>query len=161
MKIELEREPPRKGAIYALSPLEKQAVSEFLEENEAKGWIRRSESEYAMPVFCVGKKDAGARMVIDYRPINNVCKIEPDPIPIMHTLPDELGKAKWFTTLDLRAGYNNIRIRPGDEKYAAFRTHKGTYEPLVMQFGMMNSPAVFQRAMNELLSEMIGQGVVV
>ena len=54
-----------------------------------------------MPVFFVGKKDAGARMVIDYRPVNSVCKPDPYPIPIMHTLPDELGRAKWFTTLDL------------------------------------------------------------
>ena len=110
MKIELEQEPPKKSAIYALSPLEKKAVDEFIKENTKKGWIKESTSEYAMPMFFVGKKDAGARMVIDYRPINSVCKVDPYPIPIMHTLPDELGKAKWFTTLDLRSGYNNIRI---------------------------------------------------
>ena len=97
-----------------------------------------------MPVFFVGKKDGGARMVIDYRPINQICEVDQFPIPIMHILPDNLKEAKWFTTLDLRSGYNNIRIHPGDEYKAAFATNEGIYKPLVMQFGMMNSPAVFQ-----------------
>ena len=115
----------------------------------------------ASPVFFVGKKDAGARMVIDYRKVNEICEPDPFPIPIMHTLPDELKKARYFTTLDLRAGYNNLRIREGDEKKAAFRTHSGVYQPLVMQFGMMNAPAVFQRAINGTFDDMLRRGVLI
>ena len=112
MKIEFvpRQEPLKKKAIYPLTPVEKDAVKEFIQDNLGKGWIRRSESEYAMPVFFVGKKDAGARMVIDYRLINAVCKVDQYPIPIMYTLPDELGNVKWFTTLDLQTGYNNLQI---------------------------------------------------
>ena len=82
-------------------------------------------------------------MVIDYREINKICEPDPFPIPIMYTLPDYLKNAKRFTTLDMRAGYNNIRIKPGDEWKAAFRTHLGVYKLLVIQFRMMNSLTVF------------------
>ena len=163
MKIDFveNAELPTLRAVYALLPAERQAVDEFIKENLAKGWITRDNSRIASPVFFVGKKDAGARMVIDYRPINKITKPDPFPIPIMHTLPDGLATAKIFTTLDLRSGYNNLRIRPGDEWKAAFRTHQGVFTPKVMQFGMMNSPAVFQRAMNELFADMIDKGVLV
>ena len=62
----------------------------------------------------------------------------------MKRLTDETEKANLFTTLDLRGGYNNIRVKHGDEWKAAFRTFKGEYEPRVMQFGQVNAPAVFQ-----------------
>ena len=100
-------------------------------------------------------------MVVDYRGVNKVCEPDPFPIPLMHTLPDELKRAKYFATLDMRAGYNNLRIRPEDEAKAGFRTHSGVYIPRVMQFGMMNSPAVFQRAMNELFEDLNHHGVLV
>jgi hypothetical protein len=117
MAIEFEEGKllPIKQPIYPLTPLEHEAVEEFIKENLAKGWITMEPSTIASPVFFVGKKDAGARMVIDYRSVNKICKPDPFPIPLMHTLPDELKRAKYFTTLDLRAGYNNIRIRPRDE----------------------------------------------
>ena len=166
MTIDFEEGKPLPGRqpIYPLSPQEQQAVEEFLEENLEKGWIRRArkgEDVIASPVFFVGKKDGGARMVIDYRGVNKLCKPDPFPIPIMHTLPDELKRAKYFTTLDMRAGYNNLRIRPGDEAKAGFRTHTGVFIPRVMQFGMMNSPAVFQRAMNQLFEDLNHQGVLI
>lgn len=166
MTIEFEEGKPLPGKqpIYPLSPEEKEAVEEFLRENLEKGWIRqehKGEFVIASPVFFVGKKDGGARMVIDYRAVNKICKPDPFPIPLMHTLPDELKRAKYFTTLDMRAGYNNIRIRPEDEAKAGFRTHQGVYIPRVMQFGMMNSPAVFQRAMNQIFDDMIGRGILI
>ena len=155
--------PPGYRPVYALSPQEKEAVEEFIKENLEKGWIRREDKgEYviASPIFFTGGKSK-ARLVIDYREVNKLCKADPFPIPLMHTLPDELKNAKYFTTLDLRSGYNNIRIRPEDEAKAGFRTHQGVYIPRVMQFGMMNSPAVFQRAMNEIFDDMIRQGVLI
>ena len=160
---------PKPGPVYSLSPQERQAVEEFIDENLEKGWIRavgndlppEQKSSVASPVFFVGKKDAGARLVIDYREINKICRPDPYPIPLLHALPDNLATATWFTTLDLRSGYNNIRIHPGHEKFAAFRTHKGVYQPLVMQFGMMNSPAVFQRAMNQLFEDLLQEGVLI
>ena len=74
------------------------------------------------------------------------------------TLQVGVGKRKVFTKLDLRWGYNNIRIKEGDEWKAAFTTHIGAYEPTVMYFGLTNSPATFQAMMNDLFRDLINQG---
>ena len=83
------------------------------------------------------------------------------PMPGMKRLPDELKGANLFTTLDLRGGYNNIWIKAGDEWKAAFRTFEGEYEPRVMMFGQVNAPAVFQRAIDQLLKDLLGKTVLV
>jgi hypothetical protein len=66
----------------------------------------------------------------------------------------------YFTKLDVRWGYNNVRIREGDEWKAAFRMNRGLFEPLVMYFGLTNSPATFQTMMNEIFQDLITEGVV-
>jgi len=71
---------------------------------------------------------------------------------------DGVGSKKVFTKLDLRWGYNNVRIKEGDEWKAAFTTHIGAYEPTIMYFGLTNSPAIFQTMMNDLFHDMINQG---
>ena len=88
-------------------------------------------------------------MVTDYRDINDRTVPDQYPIPIMSVLPERLHGTKYFFTLDMRSGYNNLRIKEGDEWKAAFRVGDAVYKPLVMMFGMKNSPAVFQRFMNE------------
>jgi Reverse transcriptase (RNA-dependent DNA polymerase) len=95
-------------------------------------------------VFYTGKKDGGRHLVIDYRQLNLITIPDLYPIPTMKRLTDEIEKANLFTTLDLRGGYNNIRVRKGDEWKAAFRTFEGEYKSRVMQFGQVNAPAVFQ-----------------
>ncbi|KDR72003.1 hypothetical protein GALMADRAFT_24724, partial [Galerina marginata CBS 339.88] len=72
-----------------------------------------------------------------------------------------LRGARYFTKFDIRWGYNNIRIKEGDEWKAAFITNRGLFEPLVMFFGLTNSPATFQTMMNELFSGLITRGVVI
>jgi len=69
----------------------------------------------------------------------------------------KLTGAKYFTNLDLRWGYNNVRIREGDEQYAAFKTIRGLFEPIVMFFGLCNSPATFQRMMDTHFKDMIDE----
>jgi len=72
-----------------------------------------------------------------------------------------MGNKRVFTKIDLRWGYNNVRIKEGDEWKVAFTTHMGLFEPVVMFFGMTNSPATFQAMMNEFLRDMINEGKVV
>ena len=73
----------------------------------------------------------------------------------------QLRSARYFTKLDVRWGLNNVRMRPGDEWKAAFRTNRGLFKPLVMFFGLTNSPATFQTMMNDIFCDLIMEGVVV
>ena len=139
---------------YAMSPKERGALLEYLEENLAKGYIKKSESPAASPVFFIKKKDGSLRLVVDYRKLNAITIKDRFPLPLTQSLLDRLAEAYWFTALDLRWGYNNIRIRKGDQYKAAFVTEEGLYEPEVMGFGLCNAPATFQREMQRIFQDM-------
>jgi len=83
------------------------------------------------------------------------------PLPLISELVSQLCGARYFTKLDVRWGFNNVRIKPRDEWKAAFRTNRGLFEPLVMFFGMTNSPATFQTMMNDIFRTLIAEGIVV
>ena len=106
------------------------------------------------PVFFVPKKDGKKRMVQDYCYLNEHTVKNNYPLPLISQLVDKLKGAKLFTKMDLRWGYNNICIKEGDEWKAAFVCFGGAYEPLVMYFGLCNSPATFQTMMNEIFVDM-------
>ena len=80
------------------------------------------------------------------------------PLPLILELLDKLKGAKYFTKIDLQAGYNNVRIRNGDQWKAAFKTSRGLFEPTVLFFGMCNSPATFQKMMDEIFVDQIREG---
>jgi len=142
---------PRKGKVYPLSREEKGEVHEFIQEQLRKGYIRPSKSPQTAPVFFVGKKDGKKRMVQDYRYLNEWTIKNNYPLPLISDVLENIGTKKVFTKMDLRWGYNNVRIKEGDEWKAAFTTPEGSFEPTVMFFGLTNSPATFQAMMNELL----------
>ena len=102
----------------------------------------------ASPFFFVSKKDPGLRSCQDYRYLNEHTIKNAYPLPLISELLDKLKGAYRFTKLDMWWGYNNIRIREGDQWKAAFKTNKGLYEPTLMFFGMCNSPATFQSMMD-------------
>jgi len=83
------------------------------------------------------------------------------PLPLISELVTQLRRAKYFTKLDVRWEFNNVRIKPGDEWKVAFRTNRGLFEPLVMFFGMTNSPTTFQTMMNDIFRTLIAEGIVV
>jgi len=111
-------------------------------------------------VFFVGKKDRGKHMVIDYRRLNKQAVKNNYLLPLITDLVDSIGNKRVFTKMDLQWGYNNVRIKEGDEWKAAFTIHVGSYEPVVMFFGMTNSPVTFQGMMNKILRDMINEGKV-
>jgi hypothetical protein len=135
-------------------------MNEFINENEKSGRIRVSKSPMASPFFFVQKKDGSLRPVQDYRKLNLMTVKNRYPLPLISEIVDELKDARIFTKLDVRWGYNNVRIKEGDEWKAAFRCKRGLYEPLVMFFGLTNSPATFQTMMNTLLKDLILAGHV-
>ena len=146
--------------IYPLSMDEQKQLDEFLEEHLQTGRIRESKSPMASPFFFVKKKDGKLRPVQDYRKLNDLTIKNKYPLPLITELIDSLQNAKYFTKLDVRWGYNNVRIKEGDEFKAAFRTNRGLFEPLVMFFGLTNSPATFQTMMNDIFHIEIKQGHV-
>ncbi|KAF8662072.1 hypothetical protein AX16_001215 [Volvariella volvacea WC 439] len=152
---------PRDCKIYPLPPLHQIELDAFLTENLRKGYIRPSQSPMAFPFFFIGKKDRGLRPCQDYRKLNEGTIKNRYPLPLISELVDKLKGAKYFTKLDLRWGYNNVRIKEGDEWKAAFKTNKGLFEPTVLFFGLCNAPATFQQMMNDILKDMIDEGILV
>ncbi|KAI5117186.1 hypothetical protein M0805_006079 [Coniferiporia weirii] len=140
---------PKDCKLYPLSPKEQLTLDQFLEENLCKGYIRPSKSPMASPFFFVGKKDNELRACQDYRALNEGTIKNAYPLPLISELMDKLKGAKYFTKLDLQSGYNNIRIKNGDQWKAAFKTPRGLFEPTIMFFGLCNSPATFQAFMDD------------
>jgi len=147
--------------VYPLSRNEREEIQQFIQDHLQKGYIRPSKSPQTSPVFFVGKKNGGKRMVMDYRRLNKQMVKNNYPLPLITNLVDSMGNKKLFTKMDLRWGYNNVHIKKGDEWKAAFTTHVGLFKPVVMFFEMTNSPATFQGMMNEIMRDLINEGKVV
>jgi len=150
----------RKGKVYLLSREEREEVREFVKEQLRKGYIRLSKSLQMAPVFFVGKKDGKKRMVQDYRYLNEWMVKNNYPLPLILDVLENIGTRKVFTKMDLRWGYNNVRIKERDEWKAAFTMPEGSFKPTVMFFGLTNLPVIFQAMMNKLLRDLINIGKV-
>jgi len=107
----------------------------------------------------VEKKDGRKHMV--YHRLNKQTVKNNYPLPLITDLVDSIGNKKLFTKMDLRWGYNNVCIKEGDEWKAAFTTYVGSFELVVMFFGMTNSLAIFQGMMNEIMGDLINEGKMV
>ena len=150
----------RKGKVYPLSREEREEVREFVKEQLRTGYIWPSKSPQTVLVFFVGKKDGKKRMVQDYRYLNEWTIKNNYLLPLILDVLENIGMKKLFTKMNLRWGYNNVRIKEGNEWKAAFMAPEGSFEPTVMFFGLTNSPATFQAMMNELLRDLINTGKV-
>jgi len=144
-----------------MNPTQSEEADKYISENLAKGFIRPSKSPAAYPVLFQRKKDGSLRFCVDYRKLNEVTVKDSYPLPLYNLFFEEIRGSNYFTKLDLKAAYNLVLIRKGDEYKTAFRTRRGQYEYLVMPFGLTNAPAVFQRFINFVLNDFINKFVVV
>ena len=162
-RIDLDDEEmaPIHRPLYKLSPAEldevKAQVDYLLEQKK----IKPSDSPWGAPILFVPKKDGGLRMCVDYRWINKVTVKNRYPLPLPEELMDRVGKAKFFTKIDLRSGYWQFPVRPKDTAKTAFRTRYGHFEFLVAPFGLTNCPAQFQTLVQDILSDFLDVFVVV
>ena len=153
--------PPAK-APYRMSMVEMDKVKETLDDLEAHGFIQPSTSPFSAPVLLVKKSDGSMRMCVDYRDLNKITIKNKYPLPRIEDLFDRVHGAKWFSKLDLRSGYHQIRIHPDDVHKTAFTTRYGHYEYLVLPFGLTNAPATFMHLMQyHVLKPYIDKFVIV
>ena len=138
--------------VYPLTVKEKEALRKWLDEELRKGYITKSKSPYASPFFFIQKKDGKLRPVQDYRKLNQYTIRDTYPLPLIPDLIQQIEDTWVFTKFDIRWGYNNIRIKEGDQWKAAFKTCFRTFQPEVMYFRMSNSPPTFQTFMNMALA---------
>ena len=152
MKIPTGTHPPIQQRPYR-TPLNSrkiidQAVSDMLET----GIIERSRSSWAFPVVIVEKKDGSSRFCVDYRKLNKITKPIAQPIPLIDDIINRLSGAKYFTSLDLKSGYWQVKMADIDKDKTAFTCHKGLFNFKVMPFGLSQAPAIFTELMNVVLS---------
>ncbi|CEL62327.1 hypothetical protein RSOLAG1IB_10380 [Rhizoctonia solani AG-1 IB] len=161
IEIELTEEGPLNSPLYSMTDAESVTLKQWLEDELKAGKIRPSKSPISSPVMFVPKKDGSRRLVVDYRKLNNRSKKNVYPLPRPDDLMSKLRGAKLFTKLDLRWGYNNVRVKEGDEWKTAFRTKYGLFETLVMPFGLSGAPGAFQAMMNEIFQDLLDVSVII
>lgn len=152
---------PPAQAPYRPSVEAEEAIQQTLEYLYSHNFARDSTSEYAAPVLLVKKSDGTWRFCVDYRKINKITKEAKYPLPRIDDCLDRLGKAKYFSKIDLRSGYWQMKIAEDDIEKTAFRTQYGHHEWLVMPFGLQGAPSCFQRMMNHYLRKYLGKFVLV
>jgi len=162
MSIKLEKDSkPKMGPIYKLSRKELDEMKRQIEDALRNGFIRPSISPWGSPVLFTPKKDGGLRMCIDYRALNKQTIKNQVPLPRIDEVWDQVGGAKYFSSIDLRSGYHQIRLRDSDIEKTAFRTRYGQYEYLVTPFGLTGAPGCFQTLMNIIFRPHLDKFVLV
>jgi len=151
MKIDTADATPKRHPVRRTPFAARQEIAKQLRDMQEQHVITPSDSPWASPVVLVRKKDGSLRFCIDYRSLNSVTKTDTFLLPRIDDLLDQLGNAKYFSTLDLAAGYWQVQMHPNSREKTAFITHQGLYEFAVMPFGLKNAPAVFQRLMQKVL----------
>ncbi|GKA32479.1 putative reverse transcriptase domain-containing protein [Tanacetum coccineum] len=146
---------------YRLAPSELEELSVQLKELQDKGFIQQSSSPWGAPVLFVKKKDGSFRMCIDYRELNKLTVKNRYPLPRIDDLFDQLQGSQFFSKIDLRSGYHQLRVHEDDIPKTAFRTRYGHFEFTVMPFGLTNAPAMFMDLMNRVCRPYLDKFVIV
>ena len=146
---------------FRLSQPELDELYSQLNEMLERGFIRPSKSPYGAPVFFVRKADGSLRMMCDWRQLNKITVKTQACLPSIDDLFDSVRGAKYFSKLDIKSGYNQVRVQERDIPKTAINTPFGHYELTVMGFGFTNAPATIMSLMNHIMRPFLRKFVVV
>ena len=152
----VEDSKPIKQHPYRMNPLKQKYLRDevkYLLEND---FIEPSQSNYSSPCILVPKSNGTYRMCTDYRKVNSVTKTDSFPIPRIDDCIDKVGNSKYVTKFDLLKGFWQVPLTDRAKEVSAFATPNGLYKYKVMPFGMKNSPATFQRLVNNVICGLDG-----
>jgi hypothetical protein len=152
---------PVAKSLYRMSSEELDELKKQLKKLVEQGFVRPSASSWGSPVLFVEKKDDTKRMCIDYRMLNSMTIKNKYPLPRIEDLLDRLKKAKFFSKIDLRSGYHQMKIQEQNIPKTAFTTRYDLYEFVVVSFGLTNAPTYFMNLMNKVFMEELDRFVVV
>jgi hypothetical protein len=150
-QIELYDQRPIKQKPYRLTKSAHEEIGQQLADMQNWGIIKPSTSPWASPVVLVKKKDGTMRFCIDFRKVNQITIPDCYPIPRIDEALEALGGAKYFSTMDLAAGYWQVALEEGSKEVTAFTTREGLFQFEVLPFGLANAPGKFQRLMDAVL----------
>jgi hypothetical protein len=135
-----------------ITPFNKrQVIDQAVEDMLKAEVIERSQSPWSFPVVVVDKADGTKRFCVDFRKLNKITKPMSYPLPLIDDILAMLGQAKFYTCLDLKSGYWQVRMDEKDKEKTAFACHKGLFQFRVMPFGLSNAPSIFMMLMNSVL----------
>ncbi|MBW0487561.1 hypothetical protein O181_027276 [Austropuccinia psidii MF-1] len=159
--IKLEGSLPPVGVIYSFSKQESDTLRAKISENVEKGFIRPSSSSTGAPVLFLKKKDGTLCLCVDYRKLNVITRKNKYPVPPMNQLLNFFNFSSIFSNIYLCGAYNLLIIKEGGKHMSCFRTTYGSYEYLVMPFGLIDAPASFQNLVNDIFQDLLDVYVVV
>lgn len=151
--IPLLDDVPIRQRYRRIPPSEYEEVKQHINQLLEAQVIRESSSPYASPIVLVRKKDGSLRMCVDYRQLNSKTRKDAFPLPRIEESLDALAGARWFSTIDLASGYNQVPVSEADRPKTAFCTPFGLFEWNRMPFGLCNAPSTFQRLMQRLFGD--------
>jgi hypothetical protein len=161
-EIHLHQDSPLPNVgMYRMSVVEMTEIKKKVQGLLDQGVIKPSSSPCGSPIVMVPKKDGTWRMCVDYRALNKITVKNRYPLPCIDDLLDQLKNVVYFTKLDLRSGYHQIRVAEHDAWKTAFKTKQGLFEWLVMLFGLCNAPATFMHVMNDVFRPFLDDFVIV
>ena len=160
-KINLTDDNPISQSYRRIPPSQYEEVKTHIKDLLSKRIIKESTSPYSAPIVIVRKKDQSIRLCVDYRKLNLKTVRDAFPLPRIDESLDALHGAKYFTTLDLAHGFHQIAMDKADQHKTAFSTPFGLYEYTRMPMGLCNSPATFQRLMQNIFNESVFQMLLI